>query len=295
MTSESGPQIRTIRLGNWEVGGFLERRFGLDGGTMFGVVPRLMWEKLVTPDAENRVPMQANLFLVKTGSANILLDTGLGDSLSKFDIRIYDPRGPSYLDESLRLLGVRPEEITHVVFTHLHTDHANGAFSGDPDKPQLRFPNAKHFVQRDEWEDATHPDDRTGAVYVTHRLAVLGDSGQLELIDKPEAEIMPGVRVVRTGGHTRGHQAVRVEHDGRRFFYYADIIPSRFHLKGPYVAAVDLFPLDTMKAKKLLLSEAVDDRTVIGFDHDIEYIFGRLVQKEKWIDVAPVEAAAVSA
>jgi glyoxylase-like metal-dependent hydrolase (beta-lactamase superfamily II) len=295
MTVDSAPQIRTIRLGNWEVGGFLERRFALDGGTMFGVVPRLMWEKLLAPDAENRVPMQTNLFLVKTGAANILLDTGLGEALSKFDIRVYDPRGPSHLDESLRLLGVKPEEITHVVFTHLHTDHSNGAFVGDADKPHLRFPNAKHYVQRDEWDDATHPDDRTSAVYVKHRLEVLAESGRLELIDTAVAEVVPGVRVARTGGHTRGHQGVRVEHDGRRFLYYADIIPSRFHLKGPYVAAVDLFPLDTMRAKKALLAEAVDDRTVIGFDHDIEFIFGRLVQKEKWIDVAPVEAAVVSA
>lgn len=294
MTSEPGPRIQTIRLGDWEVGGFIERRFALDGGTMFGVVPRMMWEKLIPPDAANRVAMQANLFLIKTGSHVVLLDTGLGDALSNFDARLYDPRGPSHIHESLGALGVHPNEVTHLIFTHLHTDHSNGAFVGNPDDPGLRFRNAEYFVQRDEWEDATHPDERTGAVYIQHRLRKLDESGRLHLLDG-DTDILPGIHVVKTGGHTRGHQGVRVIHQGQRFFYYADIIPSRFHLKGPYVAAVDLFPMDTMKAKKALLAEALDDRTTIGFDHDTEIIFGRLVKKEKWIDVAPVLGEEVAA
>lgn len=293
MMADASPRIQTIRLGDWEVGGFVERRFALDGGTMFGVVPRMMWQKLLVPDDENRVAMQANLFLIKTGKANILLDTGLGDALSKFDMKLYDPRGPSHIEESIRALGVEPGEVTHLIFTHLHTDHSNGAFVGDPDTPDLRFPNAEYFVQRDEWEDATHPDERTSAVYIQHRLRLLDASGRLHLLDG-DTDILPGVHVVKTGGHTRGHQGVRVTHAGERFFYYADIIPSRFHLKGPYVAAVDLFPLDTMRAKKKLLADALDDRTTIGFDHDTEIIFGRLVQKEKWVDVAPVTGAAIS-
>jgi glyoxylase-like metal-dependent hydrolase (beta-lactamase superfamily II) len=246
-----------------------------------------MWQKLVPPDDENRVPMQTNLFLVRTGQANILLDSGLGDALSDFDIKVYDPRGPSRIEESLREIGLEPSEVSHLIFTHLHTDHSNGAFAGDPDTPRLRFPKARFFVQRDEWEDATNPNERTGAVYMTHRLRLLEDSGNLHLLDG-DAEIAPGVRVHKTGGHTRGHQGVRVTHAGERFFYYSDIIPSRFHLKGPYVAAVDVLPLETMKVKKALLSEALDGRTIIGFDHDTEIMFGRLVKKEKWIDVEPV-------
>lgn len=294
MAADAGPRIQTIRLGDWEVGGFIERRFALDGGTMFGVVPRMMWQKLIVPDDDNRVPMQANLFLIKTGTAVVLLDTGLGDSLSNFDTRLYDPRGPSHIHESILALGVHPAEVTHLIFTHLHTDHSNGAFVGNPDKPSLRFPNAEYFVQRDEWEDATHPDERTGAVYIQHRLHLLEESGRLHLLDG-DTDIIPGIHVVKTGGHTRGHQGIRVTRAGERFFYYADIIPSRFHLKGPYVAAVDLFPMDTMKAKKKLLAEALDDRTTIGFDHDTEVMFGRLVKKEKWIDVAPIDGVPVPA
>lgn len=291
---EAGPRIQTIRIGDWEVAGFIERHFALDGGTMFGVVPRLMWEKLVTPDGENRVPMQANLFLIKTGTAVVLLDTGLGDALSKFDVRVYDPRGDSHLNSSLRALGVHPTEVTHVIFTHLHTDHSNGAFAGDPAAPSLRFPNAEYFIQRDEWEDATHPDERTSAVYIQNRLQLFEDSGHLHLLDG-DTEILPGIRVHKTGGHTRGHQGVRVTHGHERFFYYADIFPSRFHLKTPYVAAVDVLPLDTMKVKRALLPDALAPKTTIGFDHDTEIMFGRLVQKEKWIDVEPVAADTVTA
>ena len=294
MTADAGPRIQTIRLGDWEVAGFVERRFALDGGTMFGVVPRSMWQKLLPPDHDNRVPMQTNLALIKTGDANILLDSGLGETLSDMDIKIYDPRGPSHMDESLRALGVPPEELTHLIFTHLHTDHANGAFAGLADKPRLRFPNAEFYVQRDEWEDAFHPDERSRAVYTEDRLALLEKSGRLHLLDG-DTEILPGISVAKTGGHTRGHQGVRVTNGGQHFFYYADIIPSHFHLKTPYVAAVDQFPLDTIKAKKALLADALDKNAIVEFDHDSEIMFGLLVQKEKWIDIVPVDGQPVAA
>jgi glyoxylase-like metal-dependent hydrolase (beta-lactamase superfamily II) len=209
-------------------------------------------------------------------------------------MRVYDPRGESYLDSSLTALGVQPSEVTHVIFTHLHTDHSNGAFVGNPDSPQLRFPNTEYIVQRDEWEDATHPDERTSAVYIQHRIRLLGESGRLRLVDG-DAEILPGIRVHKTGGHTRGHQGVRVTNGGERFFYYADIFPSRFHLRTPYVPAVDVLPMDSMKIKRVLLADALDDHTTIGFDHDTEVLFGTLVQKEKWIDVVPIEGVSVSA
>jgi len=286
--------IQTFRLGDWEVAGFVESRFALDGGSMFGVVPKLMWSKLIAPDDENRVPMQTNLFVIKAGEYNILLDTGLGDALSEFDRKVYAPRGPSKMNESLAAIGTPPESITHVVFTHLHTDHSNGAFAGDPDKPVLRFPNAQHYVQKQEWEDAMTPNDRTDAVYLRHRLNVLKESGTLNLLDGDQ-EILPGIVVKRTGGHTRGHQGIEATSAGDRFVYYADIIPTRFHLKGPYVAAVDLFPLDTMKFKRGFLERCCDTKTVVGFDHDVEVMFGRIVHKKKWMDVVPIDVVGVTA
>ena len=280
--------IQKLRLGAWEVFGFVETEFALDGGTMFGVIPKMMWQKLITPDDENRVPMETNLFVVKTGRENILLDTGLGDVLSDFDLRIYAPRGPSRLNASLAAIGAPPESITHVIFTHLHTDHSNGAMAGTPEHPSLRFPNAGYYVQADEWEDAMTPSERTDAVYLRPRLQLLADSGRLNLLHG-DTEILAGVRTRKTGGHTRGHQGVEVISEGHRFGYYADIFPSRFHLKGPYVAAVDLFPLDTMKIKRALLPELFSTQTVIGFDHEVQVMFGRLIQVKKWMDVEPVE------
>lgn len=282
--------LQTIRIGQWTIAGFVESEFALDGGSMFGVIPRMMWQKLIPPDAENRVAMVANVFVVDTGDRRIVLDTGLGDSLSEFDRKVYAPKGPSRMDAALRANGTPPDSITDVILTHLHTDHSNGAFVGDPDAPGLRFPNATHHVQKQEWEDAMTPNERTDAVYIRHRLQRIADSGNLRVFDG-EAVITPGVSVQRTGGHTRGHQTVEVRAGDERFVYFADLVPTRFHLKGPWVAAVDLFPLDTMKAKRALLADCCDTKTIIGFDHDAGVIFGRLVQKQKWMDVVPVDVA----
>ena len=292
--SDMTHRIQKLHLGALDVFGFVETEFALDGGSMFGVIPKMMWQKLITPDEENRVPMETNLFVVKTGRENILLDTGLGDVLSDFDRKLYAPRGPSRLHESLLAIGAPPESITHVVFTHLHTDHSNGAMAGNPEQPALRFPKAQYYVQADEWEDAMTPSERTDAVYLRPRLQLLADSGRLHLLSG-DTEILPGVHAKKTGGHTRGHQGVEIVSEGHRFAYYADIFPSRFHLKGPYVAAVDLFPLDTMKVKRALLTDLFNPQTVIGFDHDVQVMFGRLVQVKKWMDVEPAEVEGIPA
>ncbi len=284
--------IQKITLGTWEIYGFVETEFALDGGSMFGVIPKMMWQKLLPADDENRVPMETNLFVIKTGRENILLDTGLGDVMSEFDRKLYAPRGPSRLTQALAAIGTPAESINHVIFTHLHTDHSNGAMAGTPEQPTLRFTNADYYVQADEWEDAMTPSERTDAVYLRPRLQLLKDSGRLHLLDG-DTEIIPGIRTRKTGGHTRGHEGVEIETGGLWFAYYADIFPSRFHLKGPYVAAVDLFPLDTMKIKKVLLAELFERGTIIGFDHDVQVMFGKLVQVKKWMDVEPVETESI--
>jgi glyoxylase-like metal-dependent hydrolase (beta-lactamase superfamily II) len=280
--------VQTVKIGDFTVGGFIEQKFRLDGGTMFGVIPRVMWEKLAPPDDKNLVAMQTNLFLVTAPDGNkILLDAGLGDALSDFDRKMYSVNGPSNMVSGLAELGTAPEDITYVILTHLHTDHANGIYTGDPDKPGLMFSRARHVIQRDEWDDAMHPNERTAAVYYPNRLAALEQSGLLQLV-AGDAEIIPGVTVRQTGGHTRGHQGVTVQSGGETFVYYADIFPSRFHVKTPFVASVDTFPLDTMQYKKKLLAFCQQSNAVIGFDHETEFLMGRLVEGKKWLDVSPV-------
>jgi glyoxylase-like metal-dependent hydrolase (beta-lactamase superfamily II) len=279
---------QTIRIGEFSVGAFVEREFRLDGGTMFGVIPRVMWEKLVVPDEKNTVAMQTNLFVVTTPAGDkVLLDSGLGDALSEFDRKMYAVTTPSNMTAGLAALGHQPEEINWVILTHLHTDHANGVFAGDPDNPELFFPNATYIVQHAEWESANHPNERTAAVYYPGRLAAITNADKLKLVSGTR-EILPGITVEQTGGHTSGHQGVRIESGGEAFVYYADIFPSRFHLKTPFVASVDTHPLDTLQIKKKLLPWCHEKDAVIGFDHDTEYLMGRLVQGKKWLDVGPV-------
>jgi glyoxylase-like metal-dependent hydrolase (beta-lactamase superfamily II) len=211
----------------------------------------------------------------------------LGDALSDFDRKMYSISDDSNMTAALTELGVAPTDIEYVILTHLHTDHANGIFAGDPERPELFFPNAQHVIQEAEWQAAHDTNERTAAVYYPNRLDAIEQAGKLQLVNGT-SEIIPGITVEQTGGHTEGHQGIRVESNGETFVYYADIFPSRFHVKAPFVAAVDTHPLDTLKVKKQLLQFCQDANAIIGFDHDTEFQMGRLVQGKKWLDVGPV-------
>ena len=281
-------RTQTVQVGDFSITAFVERTFRLDGGTMFGVIPRVIWEKLVAPDEKNMVAMQTNLFLVTTPNGKkVLLDSGLGDTLSDFDRKMYNVTTPSKIVAGLAAAGATAEDIDIVVLSHLHTDHVNGVYREDPHNPELLFRNARHVVQQDEWEDALHPNERTAAVYFPNRLAAIERAGKLQLVSG-RAEILSGITVEQTGGHTRGHQGVSIQSRGETFVYFADILPSRFHVKVPFVAAVDTYPMDTLQAKKKLLKFCEEHNAIIGFDHDPEFMMGRLVQGPKWLDVGPV-------
>lgn len=276
-----------MKFGSFEIFPLVEQTFQLDGGTMFGVVPKKIWSKLVSVDNDNLVPMQTNLFVIKAGGKNILCDTGFGDCLTKQEKKIYDVAKESNLDKGLHEMGLCSDDIDFVFLSHLHTDHAAGAVKMDNGKLAPRFKNAKYIVQRQEWDDAMHPNERTAAVYIPERLAVLEQSAQLMLIDG-EAELMPGIRVVRTGGHTAGHQALEASSENLMVVYYADIVPSSYHVKVPYVASVDLFPLETMAVKRELVKRLVESGGMIAFDHDTEIKIGRLVKDEYRIAVEKI-------
>jgi glyoxylase-like metal-dependent hydrolase (beta-lactamase superfamily II) len=261
------------RFGDFTIHHFVERKFKLDGGTMFGVVPKKIWGKLTNVDEDNLVPMHTNLFVVDTGQHKVLCDTGLGSLLSEREAKIYAAFEPSAIESGLTGLGFSTDDIDYVILSHLHTDHAGGTVVDRDGNLVPRFKNARYVVQKEEWQDAMNPDERTAAVYKVDMLKVLEDAGQLELVDG-DVELLPGVKLVKTGGHTGGHQGMEFTSGGQTVVYYADIIPFSHHFKVPYVASVDLYPRDTMKVKRELTRRVLEGGFAIAFDHDVEIPIG---------------------
>jgi len=264
-----------LRIGDFQIFSFVEGRFHLDGGAMFGIVPKIMWEKYLSPNDKNLVPLDCNLLLIKTKGKNILVDSGMGDVFNDRERKIYAAYNPSNLEVGLLGYGVKPEEIDLVILSHLHADHSCGTIKKENEREIPRFKNAKLVVQKTEWEDAIHPDERTAAGYLTNHLSVLGEHKVLELVDG-EAEILPGLRVVKTAGHTEGHQGIEISGNGLKLVYYGDIVPTSYHLRPHYVASLDLYPRQTMKVKKQLIPQVVENGWYIAFDHDLRIKIAKL-------------------
>ncbi len=254
---------------------------------MFGIIPRSMWGKLIPPDEHNLIDMKVNLFVLKAHGKNFIFDIGLGDTLSEREQRIYATQGESSLESGLSSVGLTPDDIDFVVLTHLHTDHGGGAVKLDNGQFVPRFQNAQYIVSKEEYRDATNPNERTGAVYLPERYLALKDAGQLELIDA-NTELFPGVKTVHTGGHTEGHFALEMESDGEKVYYYADVFCTSNHMAVPFVPATDLYPLQTMEIKRAKLPEIIGDNVIMAFDHDINMPFGRVRQEGKRLIVEPV-------
>ncbi len=277
-----------MKFGKFEIFSIVENSFKIDGGAMYGVIPKIIWQKFNPPDHNNLVKLDINLFLIKTDGENILVDAGMGDALSERQKKMFGVERSSELEKGLSKLGLSPEDIHLVLLTHLHADHAGGVIKLDKDGKKLpRFPNARYVVQLKEWEEATHPDERTSATYFTSSLKILEQEKLLELVDG-EDEAATGIRLANTGGHTPGHQAVLIEDGDDKILCPGDIIPSTYHLRIPYVAAVDLFPRETMEQKKTFLQMCTQDGYVLAFDHDLKVKLGRIKQQEVGVTVTDI-------
>ena len=239
----------------------------LDGGAMFGVVPRVVWEKRDPPDERNRVTLGLNVALIESGGKRVLVDTGMGERWSEKEVRMYRIDRSTTLLGGLRARGLGPEDIDVVVNTHLHFDHAGGNTRVEGGRVVPAFPRARYVAQRGEWDDATHPHERSRASYRADDFVPVAEAGQLDLIDG-EAEVAPGVRAVRVGGHTTHHQMVVVESGGETLVVPTDLLPTASHLPLPFVMGYDLFPVATLEAKRKLLDAAVEGGWRILFYHD---------------------------
>ncbi len=270
-----------MNLGNWQLDTASGGQFWIDGGVLFGVVPKPLWSQVTPVDQQNRVRCANNCVLARDGSNTVLIDTGYGGNYSPLDRRFYNMEEGEPLPVSLAHLGVSPEEITTVVFSHLHFDHVGGATRYDRHgQPAIAFPNARHVVCRMEWEDATSGADELQTAYMPWQLDPLRSSGLLELLDG-DAEIVPGLRARITGGHTRGHLALLFESNGNTAVYMSDLCPSTMHMRRMWHTAYDVFPLETRRRKPAWLAEAADHEWLVMWNHDPQTAVSRVARHAK--------------
>ena len=278
-----------MQWGSFQLNSLHENLFWIDGGAMYGVVPRVIWERLSPPDERNRVTLRANLMLIRSEAGNILVETGLGDAIPDRWKEIYGLRRSSQLLEELDRHGLTPGQIDTVIPTHLHFDHSGGGVRRDGETFRAVFPRARHVIQKKERDVALDPDIRSRVSYRKEMLAPLMEGDRLQLADGDE-EIAPGVRVHLTGGHSAGHQVVTVASPEGTAFYTGDLIPTRHHLRTAYVPSVDVYPMETMRQKDRFIKQALKERWLVFFGHDPEIDAGYLARDEQGrVTVEPVE------
>jgi methylmalonyl-CoA epimerase len=259
--------VSRYTVGDLELISLSDGFFALDGGAMFGVVPKQLWAKKTAPDEKNRIPLAMRPLVVR-GVRTMLIDAGLGDKDDQKFHEIYGVERSRNLDHTLAEAGLAPEDIDIVLATHLHFDHAGGFTTRDPNgRVRPKFPRAQYVVRRGEWDDALHVNARNRASYLVDNFVPLADAGVLQLVDDDQT-IMPGVKVNRTGGHTMHHQMVVIESGGKTAAFVADLVPTTAHLPDPWIMGYDLYPMDTLASKKAFYKQAVEKNILVFFEHD---------------------------
>lgn len=285
------PLVRSRDLGGMRIHALDAGIQRLDGGAMFGVVPKPLWERRIPADEKNRIALGMRCLLIEHESELVLIETGLGNKESDKFMGIYgienaasspDP-GPDRLHEAIRGAGFSPSDITTVIDTHLHFDHAGGNTYRDEDgEVRLAFPNAKYYVQRGEWEYAHGTNERTRASYFGHNFDPVQEAGRLHLLEGA-AEVLPGIRVQLTPGHTPFHQSVLVESEGETACFLGDVLPTMHHLSLPWIMGYDVEPLRTLESKRALLENAVEERWLLVSVHDAATPWGYVSRGDKGV------------
>ena len=282
------PPLR-ILAPDFELTPLLDGYISLDGGAMFGVVPKTLWSKRMAADDRNRVRFAMRPLLIRPARGPLtIVDAGAGDKMDEKSHEIYGLERAENLDVTLARAGVRPEDIELVIASHLHFDHAGGFTSRRADGTLVpRFPNARYVINRGEWEDATHPHERNRASYFAENYLPLLDAGVVDFVTGDD-EILPGVRFRRTGGHTRWHQMITIESSGTTAVFAADLMPTTAHVDVPWIMAYDLYPMETLEFKRAFVQEAIEREYVIFFEHDPQTAAGYIRRQGGRLAVEPV-------
>jgi glyoxylase-like metal-dependent hydrolase (beta-lactamase superfamily II) len=273
------PLVQTRTLGALRINAIQAGGQRLDGGAMFGVVPKPLWERRIPPDERNRIQLGMRCLLIEHKSGLILIDTGAGNKETEKFYDIYGienkgANGRTALEDGLAQLGVAPEDITLVINSHLHFDHAGGNTYRDPEgvvRPS--FPKARYLVQRGEYRYATHPNERTSASYFPLNYEPLREAKSLVLADG-EREIADGIRAIPTPGHVPFHQGILIESQGERAFFLGDLVPTTSHLPLPWIMGYDVEPLVTLETKRAILARAKQEHWLVVFEHDATNAWG---------------------
>ncbi len=268
--------IDRISLGQFEIYGLRDGFFFLDGGAMFGVVPKTLWEKKFPADEKNRIKLALNSILIKTAKELILVETGIGGDLDPKFYDYYSVERKPGLVLSLEKLGYQAEDIDLVVNTHLHFDHCGGNTSkNEKGEDAPTFPKARYIIQKGEWEDALHPSERDKASYLEQNFLPLEKYGLLQLVDGNK-EISEGVEVIVVPGHTSRHQCLKVSTGGKVFFFLGDLVPTSAHVGLSYIMSYDLSPQQTLENKREYFEQAIEEDWILAFNHDPEHFFGKV-------------------
>ena len=243
-------------------------RFALDGGAMFGVIPKNLWQRTNPADDQNRIELALRCLLLKGKDKNILIDTGVGEKLNEKLEKIYKiDRTKSTLEKTLSESGIKNEDITDVIISHLHFDHTGGTTKNTNGEIELTFPNVTHHVQLDQWNWAINPAEKDKASFITDNFLLMEQQGKLNILNGP-GKITDGIEVMTMYGHTPGMQLIKISDETNTMLYCADLFPTASHIPIPWVMAYDNNPLITIEEKKRLLPKVVEENWILFFEHD---------------------------
>jgi glyoxylase-like metal-dependent hydrolase (beta-lactamase superfamily II) len=276
-----GPLVQEFKVGDLQIFAIQAGGQRLDGGAMFGVVPKPLWEKRIPADERNRIQLGMRCLLLMHRTGPILIDTGAGNKEADkfkdiYGIENEGANGRTLLEDGLAQIGTKPEDVKIVINTHLHFDHAGGNTFVDSTGSVLpTFPNARYIVRQGEFDYATHTNERTSASYFERNFVPLQQNGQMEFVTR-EKEIVRGIRVMPTPGHTPYHQSVLIESKGEKAFFLGDLVPTHAHLPLPWIMGYDVEPLVTLETKRTILKRALDENWLLVFEHDATVPWGKV-------------------